>query len=83
MMNKQAEEKNTLRENWNLIKRAIGIWEKIMPHFWVWQMICTLFETFTPYFGLYMSAALINELADGGDYKKCSFLRGLQWLEDL
>ena len=77
MMNKQAEEKNTLRENWNLIKRAIGIWGKIMPHFWVWQMICTLFEAFTPYFGLYMSAALVNELANGCDYKKMIFLAGI------
>lgn len=49
-------------EDWYLIKRAIDIWNEIMPHFWFWQVICTLLETFTPYFGLYMSALMVNEL---------------------
>ncbi len=55
--------KRTMREDWRLIKRATRIWNEIMPHFWFWQVFCTLFETFTPYFGLYMSALMVNELA--------------------
>ena len=62
--------KRTIRKEWHLIKRAIGIWNEIMPHFWFWQVVCTLFETVTPYFGLYMSALMVNELAGNCNLEK-------------
>jgi len=74
---KKNENKRTLREDWTLIGRAIRIWNEIMPGFWLWQIICTLLETFTPYFGLYMSARMVNELAGDCDVKKLLILAGL------
>lgn len=74
MKNKQPTDKRTLREDWLLIKRAIGIWNQIMPGFWFWQSICTLLETFSPYFGLYMSARMVNELAGDCDWRKLLIL---------
>ena len=62
--------KRTLREDWRMIKRAVGILNEIMPHFWFWQVVCTLLETFTPYFGVYMSALMVNELAGNCDIEK-------------
>ncbi len=69
--------KRTIREEWLLIKRGIGIWEDIMPRFWFWYTICTLLETFTPYFALYMSAQMVNELAGRCDLKKLLTLAGI------
>ena len=74
---KNKENKRTLREDWTLIGRAIRIWNEIMPGFWLWQIICTLLETFTPYFGLYMSARMVNELAGDCDVKKLLILAGI------
>lgn len=70
-------QKRTLRQDWQLIKRAVGIWEQIMPHVWSWQVLCTLVETFSPYFGLYMSSLMISELADGCDAEKLFFFAGI------
>ncbi len=76
-MMKNSEYKRTLHEDWALIRRAISIWEDIMPHFWFWQVICTLLETFSPYFGLYMSAQMVNELAGNCDLMKLLTLAGV------
>lgn len=70
-------QKRTLWQDWSLVKRAIGIWNQIMPHFWFWQVICTLVETFSPYFGLYMSALMISELAGGCNVERLLFLAGI------
>lgn len=69
--------KRTLRQDWRLIKRAVGIWNEILPRFWVWQAFCTLIETFSPYFGLYMSALMISELAGECNVEKLLFLAGI------
>ncbi|MDD6800380.1 MAG: ABC transporter ATP-binding protein [Firmicutes bacterium] len=74
---KNNENKRTLREDWALIRRAIGILNEIMPGFWFWQAVCTLLETFTPYFGLYMSAQMVNELAGDCNPKKMLILAGI------
>ena len=70
-------QKRTLWRDWSLVKRAIGIWNQIMPHFWFWQVICTLVETFSPYFGLYMSALMISELAGECNVERLLFLAGV------
>ena len=70
-------QKRTFRQDLRLIKRAVEIWNQIMPHFWFWQVICTLIETFSPYFGLYMSALMINELAGECSLKKLFFFAGI------
>lgn len=70
-------QKRTFRQDLRLIKRAVEIWNQIMPHFWFWQVICTLIETFSPYFGLYMSTLMINELAGECSLKKLFFFAGI------
>jgi len=65
--------KRSFRQDWHLIKRAVGIWNQIMPNFWFWQAICTLAETFFPYFGLYMSSLMISELAGECNVEKLFF----------
>lgn len=62
--------KRSLRKDWHMIKRAVGILNEIMPHFWLWQAVCALFEAFTPYFGVYMSALIVNELAGDCNIEK-------------
>ncbi len=69
--------KRTLRQDWRLIRRAIGIWNEILPRFWFWQAFCTLIETFSPYFGLYMSALMISELAGECNVERLFFLAGI------
>ena len=69
--------KRTLRQDWHLIKRAVGIWNEILPRFWFWQAFCTLIETFAPYFGLYMSALMISELAGECNMERLFALAGI------
>ncbi len=60
-------EKRTLREDAALIWRAVKIWNEIQPHFWFISICPLLFDSVAPYFNLYMSASIINELAGGCD----------------
>ncbi|MDE7282934.1 MAG: ABC transporter ATP-binding protein/permease [Lachnospiraceae bacterium] len=73
----ENKEKRTLREEWLLIWRGVKIWNEITPHFWLYQVPCTIAETFSPYFALYMSAQLVNELAGDCDYKRLLQLAGI------
>ncbi|MCI9071800.1 MAG: ABC transporter ATP-binding protein [Lachnospiraceae bacterium] len=76
-MGEHKESKRPLREEWRLIRRALGILGKMMPHFWFYQILCCVAETFTPYFGLYMSARMVNELAGAWDYRRLLLLAGV------
>lgn len=69
--------KRSLQEDWRLIRRSLGILNKLMPHFWFYQIACTLMETFFPYFGLYMSAQMVNELAGVCDYRRLALMAGI------
>lgn len=77
MNNKENTEKRSLREDFRLIRRAIGIWNVILPHFWIYQILYILTNTFSPYFGLYMSAQIVNELAGNCDGKRLLLLAGI------
>lgn len=77
MKHKKEHEKRTLIDEWALLLRAIQLWNQIMPHFWFWQILCTLLETFSPYFVLYMSARMINELTGECDFKRLLLLAGI------
>lgn len=77
MKHKKKQEKRTLRDDWALLWRAIRLWNLIMPHFWFWQILCTVLETFSPYFALYMSARMINELTGACDFKHLLLLAGI------
>ncbi len=73
----ENKKKRTLREEWLLIWRGVKIWNEITPHFWLYQVLCTIAEAFSPYFGLYMSAQLVNELAGDCDYRRLLQLAGV------
>ncbi len=66
-------EKRTIPEEWKLVRRGMKILNEMMPFFWLYDGLCAVVETISPYFGLYMSAQMVNELA--GD---CSSTRLLQ-----
>ena len=59
----ENKKRRSVREEWSLIWRGVGIINEIMPGYWVYSLLCILLETFSPYFGLFMSAQLVNELA--------------------
>ena len=69
--------KRTLLEEWRLIWRGVRILNGILPHFWLYQLLCTMAETFSPYFGLYMSAQLVDELAGDCDFRRLMQLAGV------
>ena len=73
-MSNEKTAKRSLSEDFRLIRRAVGIWNAILPHFWTYQFIYILANTFSPYFGLYMSAQLVNELAGNCDAERLLFL---------
>ncbi len=77
MKRKKEQEKRTLKDEWALLWRAIRLWNQFMPHFWFWQILSTLLEAFSPYFVLYMSAYMINELTGACDYKRLLLLAGI------
>lgn len=77
MNSNEKTEKRSLAEDFRLIRRAVGIWNVIIPHFWTYQFLYILANTFSPYFGLYMSAQLVNELAGNCDVNRLLLLTGI------
>ncbi|MDE5891586.1 MAG: ABC transporter ATP-binding protein/permease, partial [Acetatifactor sp.] len=69
--------KRTFREEWGLIWRGVKLLNEMQPLFWLYQVLCTFAETFSPYFGLYMSAQLLNELAGDCNYRRLLQLAGI------
>lgn len=69
--------KRTFREEWGLIWRGVKILNEMQPLFWLYQVLCTIAETFSPYFGVFMSAQLLNELAGDCDYRRLLQLAGI------
>ena len=71
------EKKRTLLEEWRILRRAIGIIKKEVPGYWRNQVLSILAVTLSPYFGMYMSAQMINELAGECDVKRLFVLAGI------
>lgn len=61
------DKKRTLREDLGILWRGIKICHEIFPRYWGCCILNTLVNAFTPYFGIYMSAQLVNELAGNCD----------------
>ena len=74
---KRAGKERSFREEWHLFARALKIWKELLPGYYPCQFILTGLEVFTPYFGLYMSARLIDGLAGGLGIKQLLFLSGI------
>ena len=54
---------NKKETNFSLIARAVKLLMKICPKYMIWSIILSVVEIISPYFNLYMSAQIINELA--------------------
>ena len=62
--------KHKFLDECKLIIRAFGILNKLFPRFWLLEGICLLCECVSPYFSLYMSAQIINELSGKCDLRR-------------
>lgn len=60
----------TLKEEIALIVRGYKLLFQIGSVQMFWRTVASLFDQLSPYFSLFMSALLINEIAAGGDYQK-------------
>ncbi len=59
----KTEEKRSLREERRLIWRAIKLWQTLVPGVWMWSALSQAVNAVSPYFGLWMSARIVNELS--------------------
>jgi len=59
-----------LSGEWRLIRRALVILNKMFPRFWVLEIICAFWNALIPYFGLYMSSRMVNELSGRCDPRR-------------
>ncbi len=66
--------KRTLMEDIKMILKGIGIWQKIMPTYVPFLICDCIFTCLKPYFPLYMSAAIVNELAGACDLNRLLML---------
>lgn len=73
-MEEKTEKKYTLREEIKLFLRGVKIWKEMMPGYFICQFFCVVLEIFTSYFGLYISAQLVNKLAGGHSIKSMLML---------
>lgn len=69
MKQTKKNEKSSLRKEWALIWRGVRIWNEILPGYWFIYILYIIAQTFSPYFGLYMSARIVNELVGSCDIK--------------
>lgn len=62
--------KRTLTEDVRMILKGIGIWQKIMPSYVPYLFLEGIFTCLKPYFPLYMSARIVNELTSTCDLRQ-------------
>lgn len=62
---KKNADKHTLREDWKLFARGVRLGWQICPQIMTYNIVCSVTQKLFPYFSLYMSALLLNELAGG------------------
>ena len=53
------------REAWKLNRRAFALIYKRCPHMIISRLVCVVWDSLTPYIGIYLSALLITELTQG------------------
>ena len=66
--------KRTLIEDAKMIFKGIGIWQKILPNFLPYLIFGSITSCLLPYFPLYMSAEIINELTEFCDLYRLMIL---------
>ena len=58
-----TNKKRTLTEDARLILKGVGVWQKIVPSYVPYLIFDSVLGCLKPYFPLYMSAEIVNELA--------------------
>lgn len=69
--------KRGLREELRLTLRGLRLLRKLLPGFWSRRCLLLLADTVFPYYGLYFSALLVDELAGNCDVRRLLFLAAL------
>ena len=67
----------TTREEFRMLVRAVKTIHEIMPGYWLYSMLSLTAETILPYWSLYLSAEIINELSGGCDLRRLIMLVAL------
>ncbi len=75
-----SNNKRALKENLAMIIRGYKIIFKLLPRYIAWNIAYHIIQIFNPYFSLYMSALVVNELAYSRDIKKLMLLAGITML---
>ena len=71
------KQKRTFKENVSMILRGYRIIYRIAPRYVRWNIAAAVFGLFAPYFSLYMSSLVINELAVSRDMGRLLLLAGI------
>ena len=61
-------------EDLKMILKGIGIWQKITPTYVPYLILDSIFTCLKPYFPLYMSAEIVNELVGTCDLQRLLIL---------
>lgn len=69
--------KRTFIEDAKLVVKGIGIWQKIMPTYVPYLIAGSITSCVLPYFPLYMSSEIINELADSCNLQRLLILAAI------
>ena len=69
--------KRTLAEDTKLVLKGIGIWQKILPTYVPYLIAGSITSCVLPYFPLYMSAEIVNELAGSCDLQRLLILAAI------
>lgn len=76
-MNKAKNSKRTLKENLAMIVRGYKIVFKIYPKYIVWRIIGNVIDTAAPYFSVFMTSLIINELVTDRNKERLFWLAGI------
>lgn len=74
---KNIRKKRSLREDWGILKRGIGLVLEISPRYFICNIFFQIGLILSPYFSMYMSACFINELSGQCDPGRLAALAGI------
>lgn len=69
--------RNQKRREWRLIARGIRLVLEISPQYFIYNILFQIGQIVSPYFSLYLSALLINELAGQCRWERLMLLAGI------
>ena len=72
-----SKSKRTLKENLAMLVRGYKIVFRIYPKYIIWEIINSIANTATPYFSIYMTSLIINELVSDRNIERLLWLAGI------